>query len=306
MPANLPPQYYEVERKFRAARNPLEKMAILEEMMAIMPKHKGTDHLRAELRGRMAKLQQLAVKKSGAQRASMAIEKEGAAQIAVVGLPNSGKSQLLNAVTKAAPAVAEYPFTTQAASPGMMPYEDIQFQLIDTPPLVPQASHWWLPSLLRQADGLLLIVDLSVEPLSQVESIRQQLAKIRIYIGSGVATSQADEELITWPKTAIIIGNKADLDKGGQNFKKLKQKYEGELPVVAISATTGQGLEDTKRLLYKTLDLIRVYTKAPGKKPDMTDPIILKRGSTLEDAATSVHKDFLHHMVVSTRRALTQ
>jgi ribosome-interacting GTPase 1 len=296
MPANLPPQYYEVERKFRAAKNPMEKLAILEEMMAIMPKHKGTDHLRAELRGRMAKLQQMASKKTGAQRASMAVEKEGASQIAVVGLPNSGKSQLLTAVTKAATTVAEYPFTTQTPIPGMMPYEDIQFQLIDTPPLVPQGIAWWLPSILRQAEGLLLIVDLSENPLEQMESIRQQLAGMRIYIGKEASAGREEEEPITWPKKVVLAGNKADLDTDGSNFEALKEIYGGEFPVIAISAAAGRGLEDMKRLLYKTLDLIRVYTKAPGKKADMTDPIILKRGSTLGDAATSVHKDFAQNL----------
>ena len=296
MPANLPPQYHEVERKFRSAKNPMEKMAILEEMMAIMPKHKGTDHLRAELRGRMAKLQQMATKKTGAQRASMAVEKEGAAQVAVLGLPNSGKSQLLNAVTNATTTVAEYPFTTQVAIPGMMPYEDIQFQLIDTPPLLPQAIQWWLPSILRQTDALLLMVDLGERPLEQLDSIRRQLAGMRIYVGVEATVSQLDEELITWHKKAIVVGNKLDKDTDGRNFKALEHKYEGELPLTAISASNNQGLEEMKQLLYETLGLIRVYTKAPGKKADMTDPIILKRGSTLGDAATSVHKDFAHNL----------
>ena len=122
MPANLPPQYFDAEKNFRAAKTPAEKIAALEEMLAIMPKHKGTDHLRAELRSRIAKLTQQAGKKSGAQRMTMAIEKEGAAQVAVVGLPNAGKSQLVARVTNASPTVADYPFTTYAASPGMMPF----------------------------------------------------------------------------------------------------------------------------------------------------------------------------------------
>ena len=295
MPANLPPQYYEVEKRFRNARNPAEKIVILEEMIAIMPKHKGTDHLRAELRGRMAKLQQMASKKSVAQRASMAIEKEGAAQIAIIGLPNSGKSQLVNAVTKASPAVAEYPFTTQTASPGMMPYEDIQFQFIDTPPLVPQAIQWWLPGMLRQADALLLIVDLSTKPLPQMVAIREQLSKMRIYIGTEVE-SQSDEEIITWPKKALIIGSKIDLDEGDSNLKDLQKEYGDELPLVTISAKTGEGLKNMKQQLYQMLNLIRIYTKTPGKKPDLADPVVLKSGSTLEEAAASVHKDFSHKL----------
>jgi ribosome-interacting GTPase 1 len=133
MPANLPPQYFEAEENFRSANTTPGKIAALEEMLAIMPKHKGTDHLRAELRRRIAKLTQASDKKAATQRASMVILKEGAAQIVVVGPPNAGKSQLVSSVTSASPTVAEYPFTTHSATPGMMEFENIQIQLIDTP-----------------------------------------------------------------------------------------------------------------------------------------------------------------------------
>ncbi|MGD9118950.1 MAG: 50S ribosome-binding GTPase, partial [Dehalococcoidia bacterium] len=175
MPANLPPHYFEAERTFREAKDPLEKIAALEEMLAIMPKHKGTDHLRAELRSRIAKLTQQAAKKSGARRASLMIEKEGAAQLAVIGLPNAGKSQLIAAITNASPPVADYPFTTHQALPGMMEFENIKIQLIDTPPLAPQAVEFWMPPMLRKADALLVIIDLSADPTEQMESITEQL-----------------------------------------------------------------------------------------------------------------------------------
>ena len=294
MPANLTPQYLDAEKKFRAARSPAEKIAALEEMLAVMPKHKGTDHLRAELRSRMARLTQLASKKSGAQRASMMIDKEGAAQVAVVGLPNAGKSQLVKSITNASPAVAEYPFTTHAASPGMMPYKDIQVQLIDTPPLAPQAIQWWLPGILRQADALLMVVDLSDEPIAQLEAVREQLNKMRIVIGRRPAVDES--EFVTWPKKALVIGNKSDLDEDGKNFKSLADSYQNELPLVSISAREDSGLDELKEQVYRMLNIIRVYTKTPGKKPDLTDPVVLKKGSTLEDAAASVHKDFASGM----------
>ncbi|MEE9583837.1 MAG: GTPase, partial [Dehalococcoidales bacterium] len=271
MPANLPPQYFEAEKGFRAAKNPAEKIAALEEMLAIMPKHKGTDHLRAELRNRIAKLTQLAAKKSGAQRASMAIEREGAAQVAVVGLPNSGKSQLLAGITNASPVVAEYPLTTHSAMPGMMAFEDIQVQLIDTPPLVPQAIQWWLPPMLRRADALLVVVDLSADPLAQTGAIMEQLKKMRIVIGEEV---EAAEEVI-WQKKALIVGNKMDLDSGG--YQALLDRFEGRLPLAAISAREGSGLKELRLKIYRLLDIIRVYTKTPGQKPDLADPIVLPR-----------------------------
>jgi small GTP-binding protein len=290
MPANLPPQYFDAEKNFREAKDPLEKIAALEEMLAIMPKHKGTDHLRAELRGRIAKLTQLAAKKSGARRASLMIEKEGAAQLALVGLPNAGKSQLVAAITNASPPVADYPFTTHQALPGMMEFENIKIQLIDTPPLAPQSVEFWMPPMLRRADALLVIIDLSADPLEQMKAVTEQLKKMRVLIGEGSAEPEPDYTV--WHKKALVVGNKSDLDKDGRNYAALKQQYGEKFPLIAISATAGTGLEELKGKIYEVLDIIRVYTKAPGQKPDPTDPIILKRGSTLADAAAEVHKDF--------------
>jgi len=290
MPANLPPQYFEAEKRFRLAKSPEEKIVALEEMLAIMPKHKGTDHLRAELRTRIAKLNQLAAKKSGTRRASMAIEKEGAAQLVVIGLPNVGKSQLVASITNASPTVAEYPFTTHSATPGMMEFENIQIQLIDTPPLVPQPIEWWLRHMLVRADALLVVVDLSDAPLAQMEDITAQLEKTRIALGKRKAEEEPDTFLY-W-KRALIIGNKLDRHNASENYTALKNKYENQLPVISISAKEGVGLEELKVAIYQMLNIIRVYTKAPGEKPDFTEPIVLERGSTLENAAAEVHKDF--------------
>jgi len=284
MPANLPPQYFEAEKNFREAKSPAEKIVALEEMLAIMPKHKGTDHLRAELRSRIAKLTQQVGKKTGAQRASMVIEKEGAAQVAVIGLPNAGKSQL---VTNASPTVAEYPFTTYAASPGMMEFENIQIQLLDTPPLVPQSIEWWLPPMLRRADALLIMVDLSNPPLDQMEALMEQLGKMRI----GIGARKDEEEILSWKK-ALVVGNKLDSTGASENYAALQNKYGEQVPISAISAKGKIGFEELKLKVYQVLGLIRVYTKVPGQKPDFTDPIILERGSTLADAAEAVHKDF--------------
>jgi len=269
MPANLPPQYFEAERKFRSAKEPVDKKAALEEMLAIMPKHKGTDHLRADLRRKIAKLTQVTEKKAATQRASMLIDKEGAAQVVVVGLPNVGKSQLVSSLTNASPTVAEYPFTTSAATPGMMKFENIQIQLIDTPPLTEQAIEWWLPHMIRRADVLLIVVDLSDAPLAQVETILVELERRKVTVGQGGVK-------------ALIIGNKLDVTNAGEKYSTLKNKYQEQLPLIAISAKEGIGLEELRREVYEILNIIRVYTKIPSQKPDFNDPIILERGSRLD------------------------
>jgi len=290
MPANLPPQYFTAEKNFRAAKTTPEKIAALEEMLAIMPKHKGTDHLRAELRRRIAKLIQASDKKAATQRASMGILKEGAAQVVVIGPPNVGKSQLVSRVTNASPTVAEYPFTTHTVTPGMMKFENIQIQLIDTPPIVPQSIEFWLPPMLRRADALLVMIDLSDDPLAQIETITTELGNMKIGIIDGKTTDE--QQSVLQHKKALIIGNKINLAQASRNYTVLQDKYKDQLSVSAISAKEGIGLEELKLKIYQRLDVIRVYTKTPRQKPDFNDPIILNRGSMLEDAAASVHKDF--------------
>ena len=154
MPANLPPVYFDAEKRFREAKTPESKIEALEEMLTIMPKHKGTDKLRADLRRRIAKLKEQAQQKKGGARrdAAYMIEKEGAAQIAVIGAPNTGKSALVAALTNASPEVAEFPHTTWKPTPGMAPYENIQFQLVDTPPITRDYLDPWMADLMRRAD----------------------------------------------------------------------------------------------------------------------------------------------------------
>ena len=291
MPANLPPQYFEVEKRFRSAKDTADKIELLEEMLAIMPKHKGTDHLRAELRTRIAKLNQTLGKKAAIHRASMLIEKEGAAQIMVIGPTNAGKSQLVASITNASPIVAEYPFTTHQPTPGMMEFENIKIQLIDTPPLVPQYIEPWFRHMLIRANALLVVIDANDTPLNQMEATIKQLKSLRMRLDK--MKDEEDEDIILYDKKALIVANKIDLPKARQNYIELRRQYHDQLPVVAISAKEGNGLENMKSEIYQILNIIRVYTKTPGNKPDFDDPIILEKGSTLEDAAADVHKDFL-------------
>ncbi|MFC2038941.1 GTPase [Chloroflexota bacterium] len=292
MPTNLPPHYFDAEKRYKEAKTAPEKIAALEEMLAIMPKHKGTDHLKADLRRRIAKLMQSTDKKAATQRASLVIQKEGAAQVLVIGPPNAGKSQLVDMLTSASPAVAEYPFTTQTVTPGMMEFENILIQLVDTPPLVNASSQMVLAANMIRADALLIIIDLIEDPLSQMESVIAELSGLRTVIGKHQVEEDGGEEGRLRFKKALVIGNKIDIEETGDNLSLLKELYSDELPVMAVSARHGAGLEELKLKIYEMLDIIRIYTKSPGQKPDVNDPIVLDRGSTLEEAATGVHKDF--------------
>ena len=149
MPANLTPQYFEAEKRFRAAQSPEEKIEALQIMLAVMPKHKGTDKLHADLRRKIAKITQEAEHQAATNKASFFIKKEGAGQVILIGLPNTGKSQLLASLTEALPEIADYPYTTKSPLIGMMRFENVQLQLVDTPPVAIRDSRTWLINLAR-------------------------------------------------------------------------------------------------------------------------------------------------------------
>ena len=159
MPANLSPEFHRAEERLRAARSPEEKIAALEEMLRVIPKHKGTDHMQADLKSRIAKVRKESGKKGGKGGFSYIVPREGAGQVAIVGPPNTGKSSLVRALTHATPAVGDYPFTTREPVPGMMPFEDIAFQLVDLPPVSEQHAETWVFDLIRYADLLWIVVD---------------------------------------------------------------------------------------------------------------------------------------------------
>jgi len=294
MPANLTPQYLEAEKNFRLAKTTQEKIACLEEMLAVMPKHKGTDHLRADLRTKIASMTKSLDKKTATQHSTTKIEKAGAAQMAVIGPPNTGKSQIVASITNAKPTVAAYPYTTQTATPGMMSFENVQIQLVDTPPLGEQPPEWWLLNIIRRADALLIVVDLSQDPVAQADALVAVLNEKNIGLGKAKDATDDEESPVSYKK-ALLVGNKADLDAGGNSSRALQGRYGEQLPAIAISAISGR-LDELKQKIFQMLDVIRVYTKEPGGKPDMTDPIILERGSTLEMAATAIHKSFAQRM----------
>jgi ribosome-interacting GTPase 1 len=294
MPANLPPQYFEAEKRYRAAREPEEKIAALEAMLAIMPHHKGTDRLRAVLTQKIAKFSQEADRKyATARRAGFYVTREGAGQVMLVGPDNTGKSQLLAAVTEAIPEIAEYPFTTKTPMPGMMKFEDIQIQLVDTPPIGHKEVRILLANVLRSADIIAIVVDLSREPVSQVEAALQGLREARI---EPLADDGPQATPGSYPRKMLIVGNKNDSADSSKNWERLRTQYAKLFPLVSISAREGRALEEFKRAIYQALNIVRVYTKTPGSKADLTDPMVLEKGSTVEEAAESLHKDFYQNL----------
>ncbi|OGP53674.1 MAG: hypothetical protein A2Y65_00050 [Deltaproteobacteria bacterium RBG_13_52_11] len=291
MSANLPPQYYDAEKRFRDAKDPAEKVAALEAMLAIMPHHKGTDKLRAGLRRRLSKLKEEQEQRKGSGRTALfSVKREGAGQVALVGCPNTGKSQLLTCLTNAEPEVADYPFTTQEPQAGMMAFENIQIQLVDLPPLIAEHTEPWVFNILRSADCLLLVLDLSKDPVSELETIRELLQGQRIILKGD---EKEDVEPGSFIKKCLLVGNKSDLPRAEENTAIFKELYNEQFPLTMVSAKEGTEVEGLRSQLFSLLDILRVYSKRPGHAPELSAPVILKQGSTILDLAKEIHKDFV-------------
>jgi len=298
MPANLTPQYRQAEERFREAGTTEEKIEALKEMLRVIPKHKGTDHLQGDLKKRLAKFTAQAEqgrKSGGGKRIDpYAVERHGPGQIVLVGMPNVGKSGLVAALTNAQTEVAEYPFTTHKPIPGMMNYEDVQIQLVDTPPLVPDGSEPGLFTLVRQANAVMLVVDLgSDDLLDQTQSVLDALEERKVVLRPDARKSE-DQSIAIVP--AVFVRTKVDLDPDGERREMFDEFFAGKLPCLDVSTQTREGLDTLPKFMFDFLGLVRVYTRAPGKKDEKPDPFVLKRGSTVLDLARSVHQDFVESL----------
>ncbi len=297
MPANLTPQYIEAESKFRAAKTYPEKLKALEEMMATIPKHKGTEKLQAMLKTKMAKLKASAQSRPVVARhgPNFHIEKTGAAQVVIAGPPNSGKSQLVARLTGAEPDVGDYPYTTRAASPYMMKYENIKIQLVDTPPVVPDDIESGQVELMKTADGILLVLDLAdPDSAAALETLLLKLGEKKLELYSPqVSTGPGGSP---FSKKTLVAANKCDHPEARENLAFLRDFFGARFRFISVSARSGEGLEELKNEIFELIGVIRVYSKAPGKKADLADPFVLRKGSTVKDAAATVHKDFLEKL----------
>jgi uncharacterized protein len=304
MPTNLPPDYFAAEEKFRTARSSEERIAYLEEMMSIVPKHKGTDHLRADLRRRLSQLRSEGkTSKSGASRQVSAfhIDREGAGQVVLVGMANVGKSALLDALTNAAPEVAPQPYTTWTPTPGMMPIENIQVQLIDTPPLNPEFIQPEMMELIRRTDLMLIVVDLQGFPIEQLDETVAILEDHRI-VPACLRDQHPEGDRadavgldVTFVPT-LVAANKADTPEQDEDYAVLQELFDKTWPMVPISAETGRHVETFKWTIFNILGIIRIYAKPPGREPDLSAPFVMRKGGTVEQFAAKVHQDFVARM----------
>jgi ribosome-interacting GTPase 1 len=310
VPANLSPEYKAAADAFRKAREPAERLEHLREMLRVIPKHKGTDHLQADLKRRIRELdEELAGPKRGGARGGpvLVVRPEGAAQIALLGPPNSGKSLLHDRLTGSGARSGPYPYTTQFPEPGMLTWEDIHFQLIDLPPIAAGHPVPWLTGALQMADACLLVIDLAdPDCLEHVASVQAQLRERKVSLlprwpagddrePPAPEAASPDDDVFALGLPTLLLANKADLlEHPATDLEALAELEEPHFPTLLASAGSGLGLGDLAPWLWRQLGLVRVYTKAPGKPAERDRPFTLRLGEqTVADAARLVHRDMV-------------
>jgi len=298
MPANLTPEYKNAEKEYRAASTPQEKLAGLEKMLATIPKHKGTDRMQGDLKRKISKLKNASQGSAGTRHLDIfRLERSGIGQVVLFGTPNVGKSAVVAATTKAKAQVAEYPFTTAMPVPGMMPFEDVKIQLVDLPPITAEHMPPGMMGAIRSADIVAVVVSLAAEdPLGEVQVPLDMLkgrgvTLVKTHQVPEIPEPEGPDDRPLFPVRGFILATHLDDEKAQDNLAVIKDLYAEQLEVFAISSTSGQDIDELRAYLFDFLNVVRVYSKVPGRKVDKKDPFVLPHGSTVLDMAQAVHRD---------------
>ena len=292
MPANLTHVYRKAEEEYRHAQTPAEQVACLENMLAVIPKHKGTEHLQADLRTRLkeARAEVQSEKTSAAKGRSFRIPRQGAGTVVLIGAPNSGRSRIVAELTNAAPEVAVYPFTTREPFPAMMPCDGALVQLIDTPPVADGHVEPYLVNYVRSADLVLLCVDGSSDdaPDETLAVLRQfEMRKTLLSDSTGFD----EEDFSTLHVRTLLVMTRGEDPDLATRIELLRESLPRDVPLLSVELTEVASCETLRQRIFAELGVIRVYTKAPGKPAVYEEPFTVPRGGTVEDLALCVHRE---------------
>lgn len=294
MAVNLTPQYHEAEAAYKKAQTAEERLDCLQKMWQLVPKHKASEKLQAELKTKISETKaELEQERKNPKKSGMSykIPKQGAGQVVLVGGPNAGKSRIVTRLTRATPEVAAHPFTTREPIPGMMEWQDARVQLIDTPPITADYLEGWLASMIRAADACVLVVDIGDDdgPFA-LEPVLERLAQVKTIL-TGTPPTNPEDLSIAYIKT-ILAANKLDIEGSADRLEIVNDMFGAKFPIVPLDAESGNKLEDLRNAIWQMLGVIRVYSKRPGKPADMESPFTCPIGSNVAQFAECVHRDF--------------
>jgi len=298
MPANLTPEYYEAEKAYKEAKTPEEKLRCLEYMLSVIPKHKGTDKMQGDLKKKIARLTREAEKKSGSgsRKSSLFnIPKEGAGQVVLVGAPNSGKSTLLDTLTNATATVADYPYSTPLPQPGMIPFENVNIQLVDLPPIGREYTETWIPGVVRNADLALFVVNMTNDDvLDESEFVVERLEQGKVHLVDKIEKRYKPDGSAE-VKTRMVI-NRMDDPDAPEVLELVEEIFKDRYQMWKVESPGKDSFQELPKKIFDALEVVRVYTKTPGKEPDKSDPVVLPIGSTVIDFAFEIHKDLARNL----------
>jgi ribosome-interacting GTPase 1 len=351
LPTNVTPEFDKQRIIYEETEDLAQRIVELEKLLSLAPRHKGAERMVGDYRKKLATLKAQFEKRREQERSRRSggaeegvVRKEGAGQICLIGVTNSGKSTIINAVTNADLDVGSYPFTTPIPTPAMLILEDINIQLVELPGLFVGSHEAGIGrqalAVARNTDCIALVIDLSRDIEEQMDIILGELDAARIRLNKeksairiervglgghmiyGAQNFQGDIEevkeylrarkitniIVRFQKPAtfeqlvdamdssvayvraMIVATKGDAEGSEARFKELERKYSHRFDIVPISVERNENLDGMSWAFYEHLDILRIYTKIPGKKRE-NKPIVLPEGSVVEDAARKVHKE---------------
>jgi uncharacterized protein len=332
MPINAKPEYYKAEKKYYEAQTTAEKIKALEGMLSKAPSHKGAETLRAGIKQKLAKFRGQLDKdrqKSKNKGVKVVLKKEGAAQVILISTTNAGKSSILKQLTNANPKIKSYEYTTKKPEMGILDYKGVQIQIIEMPAIYEDFAYKGLGptyfSLMRSANLIIYVLDLTKDAREQLNILNAEFEKVNIrlnkqpppitikkvglggiefsgqnFLRFGVKKARQMLKESNYHNAIINIYGPINIEQ----FADALNESVSYLPLLVIynksdlgikkgiSALTGEGIEKTKRDIWRAINMIKVYTKQPGKEKEHP-PIALKGQSNVKALAAEVHKDFL-------------
>ncbi|MBD3310583.1 TGS domain-containing protein [Candidatus Woesearchaeota archaeon] len=286
MPTNVTAEYAAAEAEYSRASTKEEKVKALEKMYATVPKHKGTEKLRQQIKTKLSRFR-ADIEKEAAKKAkghSVAVKKEGAATVMVTGPPSSGKSSLINALCGSKLEVGAYCFTTKKPEVAVMKYKDVKLQMVEIPAITEgyssSAKGRQFMSIARTADLILIVTH-----IPGLDNLLKEFRKANILLNE-----KGDEEMGKVGIPGLIVQNKTELPDSDKTYQGLCKYYQFD--IVRVSGIQKR-LNRLKQEIWQHLGLVKIYTKEPGKKAKMSEPLTLEKGSTIEDMAEHIHKDFI-------------